>query len=65
MTEISLWHRFLIENNIKPKSAPNALSKCNPHFYKNVYTLLHILVILFVTLSYGAEHKHSHHLKKN
>ncbi|XP_050054933.1 52 kDa repressor of the inhibitor of the protein kinase-like [Aphis gossypii] len=47
--EINLWHRFLRENNIKPTSALDALSKCNPDFYKNVYTLLHILVVLPVT----------------
>jgi len=27
----------------------DAISKCNPEFYKNVYTLLHILVVLPVT----------------
>jgi hypothetical protein len=47
--EINLWHRFLNENNIKPVSALDAISKCNPVFYKNVYTLLHILVVLPVT----------------
>jgi len=49
VTEINIWHRFLRENNIKPVSALDALLKCNPDFYKNVYTLLHILVVLPVT----------------
>ncbi|CAI6357447.1 unnamed protein product [Macrosiphum euphorbiae] len=44
--EINLWNRFLKENNIKPISALDAISKCNPEFYKNVYTLMHILVVL-------------------
>jgi hypothetical protein len=47
--EINLWHRFLKENNIKPVSALEAISKCNPEFYKNIYILLHIFVVLPVT----------------